>query len=101
MGNTIRVNTVKILDWMVNAAYDGRRRISYWLVCNNCYESRHEWCEDIFPDYCENCGAKIEYGEHYLEKEYNLRGERISPDGLSPGESCRIVCENCTQQKAL
>lgn len=29
---------------------DQCRRPSYWLVCRSCYETRNDWCDDVFPD---------------------------------------------------
>jgi len=82
-------------------SFDGRRHTYYWLTCDDCYETRQEWCEGVFPDNCENCGAAIEYSEHYLEKEFNQRGKLVQSDGLSLDETCRIVCKRCTPQKVL
>lgn len=87
------------VECWVTTSFDGRQRPSYWLTCEHCYETRHQWCERVFPDNCEICGAVIDYSEHHLEKELNQRGQLISSGGLSSNETCRIVCKNCTPQK--
>lgn len=80
--------------WTVSQ-WDGRRRLSYWLVCENCYDTRQQWCPDVFPDYCEKCGSKIPDGEHYIEKDENRDGNKLVSHGLAPDETCSILCEDC------
>ena len=69
------------------------RFVPYYLyVCDNCFESRNLWCENIFPDYCEICNGMIEDGKHYLEKTVN---KDIQSLGLAKNEKCRIICFKC------
>jgi hypothetical protein len=83
------------VEYWVLSQYDGRRRTSYWLVCDDCYETRQQWCVEALPDSCEKCGSRIALGEHHFEGKYNCRGKEIAYDGLDPDETCRIVCEPC------
>src|SRR5262245_46646438 len=66
------------------AHLNGHRIPSYWLVCDDCYETRKQWCVDAFPESCERCGSKIEVGDHYFEGRYNRCGKEIAYDGLTP-----------------
>lgn len=83
------------VDCWVISQYDGRRRTSYWLVCENCYETRQQWCANVFPDNCEQCDSEIAAGEHCFEGKYNRSGKDIAYDGLAPDETYRIVCAAC------
>ena len=74
---------------------DKQQRLSYWVVCEDCFESRQQWCEDIIPEICERCGSVIPSGEYYFENEINRDGKEIRICGLAPGETCKIVCEEC------
>jgi hypothetical protein len=83
--------------WSVSH-WDKRRRLSYWLVCDGCFESRHQWCEDIIPEICERCGSAMTSGEYYFENDNNRDGEKTEVYGLAPGEACKVVCEKCHHQ---
>lgn len=82
--------------WVVNERLQ-RRMTTYFHVCDDCYASRHQWCEGIFPDACQICGAEIEPGGHFLELERNRNGEPLS-HGLELDEVCRILCERCSRK---
>ena len=75
---------------------DGRSTWSYWIVCSACYETRQEWCENVFPDVCERCGGEIKEGEHYIEGYDRRDSLRPSSDGLALGETCPVICEDCS-----
>jgi hypothetical protein len=83
------------VDCWVISERDGRRRPSYWLVCNACYEKRQDWCANVFPDACEQCGEKIKEGEHYFEGYDRLGSVRLASQGMSSKETCRVICEAC------
>ena len=83
------------VEYWQSEQWNGGKIPSYHLVCEDCFETRKQWCTDIFPDSCERCGAKIEVGDHCFEGRYNRDGKEIAFAGLTAGETCRIVCENC------
>ena len=83
--------------WAVSQP-DGRRTPSYFLVCKDCYDTRHQWCVDVLASVCERCGSKIPDGDHYFEREYNRNGQKIASYGLAPDETCHIICEACYHQ---
>jgi hypothetical protein len=89
---TVEGETLYFCDYWKVSDFNGRTTHDYLIVCNRCYEGRKEWCNRVFPDNCERCGAKIEYGEFYFEKE-------CSPHGLLPDEKCQIICQVCFQQQ--
>src|SRR5829696_2290135 len=78
------------VDYWLVSQLDGRRRTSYWLVCDDCYDARQGWCADVFPAVCERCSSAIPDGEHYLEEAENRDGEKIGSQGLAPDETCLI-----------
>lgn len=78
------------------AIVNNRKWHSYHIVCDSCLETRQEWCNEVFPDYCELCGALIvEKGDHCLEKKFNRQGQEIQFYGLEMDEPCKIICEDC------
>jgi len=80
------------------AVGQGRRRPSYYIVCDHCYDARQQWCEDVFPDVCARCGSTIPHAEHYLDKINNRDEKEIRIYGLALDETCSIICEACHRQ---
>ena len=90
---------LSFVDYWEISDFDGRRICSYWIVCNTCYNKRHEWCDGIFPDNCEICSCRMEYSNFCLERDCNLKQKTTSSNGLLLNESCRIICEACCQKQ--
>jgi hypothetical protein len=86
---------LSFVDYWKNSEYNARFYHSYLIVCDICYDTRHNWCEGVFPDNCDRCGAELEYSEQYIE--YEAQGKHIPSEGLTSDE-CRIICKNCFQQ---
>ncbi len=37
----------------------------------------------------------VSNGDHYIEKELNNNGEKITSYGIDSNEECKIICLNC------
>ena len=55
------VNGRNVGKWVVYALDDflGRRTGSFHIVCSECGFNKTIWHKDIFPKFCENCGAEM------------------------------------------
>ena len=92
-------NLTAVNFWEFPERLQGKKIPSYLYVCDDCLQSKGEWCENLFPDLCDLCGGKIEPGDHIID--YRDEQERIGlgGEGLGADERRDIICESCYDEK--